>query len=71
MPPWPTYASPFLTLIASASLGRAACSSSGPRDQWYDTDAGLGYVPPDGGAVDQAATVDGGLAVDASIDEGD
>jgi hypothetical protein len=85
MPPRPTYASTFLTLIAVASLCLAACSSSRPRDQWYGTDAGLGYVPPDGGrvshtdlgpgvdggAVDLAATVDGGLAVDTSIDEGD
>ena len=85
MPPRPTYASTFLTLIAVASLFFTACSSSRPRDQWYGTDAGLGYVPPDGGrvshtdlgpgvdggAVDLAATVDGGLAVDTSIDEGD
>ena len=77
MPLRPMYTRALLTLAAAASLLLPACSSSGPRDMNYGTDAGLGYVPPDVGAradsapdkaTDQAADADGGSALDSSVD---
>jgi hypothetical protein len=67
-----------LTLAVAAGLLLPACSSSGPRDMNYGTDAGLGFVPPDVGprpdvapaakdtALEQAA--DAGGPVDSSVD---
>lgn len=36
-----------LPLAALASLHVFGCSSKGPQDMNLDTDAGLGFVPPD------------------------
>jgi hypothetical protein len=67
MPPRPTYASTFLTLIAVASLFFTACSSSRPRDQWYGTDAGLGFVPQDDAAVSSHDLAPDGDGVSADL----
>ena len=78
----PKLAGALATLVASAVLFLAACSSSQPRDISYGTDVGANYVPPDAPATssddaaqstsevsdDSAAVVKGGAIYDASID---
>jgi hypothetical protein len=84
MPLWPTSTRVLLALAALAGLLLFGCSSSTRRDQWYGTDAAVGFVPPDVGpradtkpdtkpdtsdvAVDQATVPDGVSAVDGSAD---
>jgi hypothetical protein len=81
MPPRPMFARIFLTLIAAASLLSAACSEGDPQDMRKGTDAALFWEPPDAAAVshldraadkvvDLAGSADGGIVVDAAVDEG-
>jgi len=78
----PKLAGTLTTLVAGAALFLTGCSSSSPRDMNYGTDVGLGYEPTDvavtttdGGTqsttMDDASDLDGGAAVDASIDFSD
>ena len=58
----PKLAGPFAALLAASALLFSACSSSHPRDIHWGTDAGLDFVPPDGGAspsIDTSGTIDG------------
>jgi hypothetical protein len=41
-------------VFALAALPLLGCSSSQPRDINYGTDAGLGFVPPEGGTTNSA-----------------
>jgi hypothetical protein len=56
--------------VAAVTLSVAAggCSSSGFRDQYYGTDVGANWVPPDGGLLSHDAASDGeaGAAADAA-----
>jgi hypothetical protein len=65
-------------MAAVASMIFLGCSSKGPRDMNYGTDAGLDFVAPDAplrtdapssDAGDETATIlDGASPVDASVD---
>ncbi|MBN2576992.1 MAG: hypothetical protein JXP73_20690 [Deltaproteobacteria bacterium] len=66
-----------LTLAVAANSLLPACSSGDLRDMNYGTDAGQGFVPPDTGPradlppdtpADQTAALDGGGAIDSSVD---
>jgi hypothetical protein len=74
MPLRPTITRASRTLAAVVALLLPACSSDQPRDQWYGTDAGVGYVAPDvplraDRAPDDADTskdLSDGVAIDGS-----
>jgi hypothetical protein len=64
----PKLAGPLAALLAASALLFSACSSSHPRDINYGTDAGLDFVPPDGGAspsIDTSGTIDGSVGSEA------
>jgi hypothetical protein len=81
MPPRPLSLRALLfSWAALASLFCSGCSSEGPRDLNYGTDAGLGYVPPDApvradaapdrseAAAETDAGLDGASPYDTSVD---
>ncbi len=76
MLPRPKSAVRLAVFFALAALPLLGCSSSQPRDINYGTDAGLGYIPPDGGGTSStgdavqidSGSVDSGNRADAAGD---
>jgi hypothetical protein len=60
----PKLAGPLAVLLAASALIFSACSSSHPRDINYGTDAGLDFVPPDGGT---SPSIDTSSGIDSSV----
>jgi len=66
----PKLAGPLAAFLAASALIFSACSSSHPRDIYYGTDAGLGFVPPDVGAsIDTSSGIDGSVGSESGASE--
>jgi hypothetical protein len=64
-----------VTLGATLLVAGLACSNSTKRDQFYNTDVGANWIPPDATVRESGAAPDGGAgdagdAGDAGVDAG-
>jgi hypothetical protein len=65
----PPMTAPRIALAVTLMVAGWACSSSGRKDQFYGTDVGASWIPPDATARDAPADASATASVDASAED--